>query len=187
MNVGIDTPRVRQVDLSRPEVFAAVYRRHRRLVFSSVRRVVRDRELAEDVTQEVFAWLWSHPRAYDGRASLGAYLALIARSRAIDAWRTADARVRLDERLRREATPRASAAEDGAPLGALIRSDDAKQLRALIAQLTERQREALLLAYWAELPLSALAARLGVPESTAKSRVRLARERLAGPLRALAA
>jgi RNA polymerase sigma-70 factor (ECF subfamily) len=180
-------PPAAPVDLSRPEVFAAVYRRHRRPVLNTVWRVVHDRELAEDVTQEVFAWLWSHPHAYDGRASLGTYLAFVARSRAIDAWRTADARLRLDERLRREARAPGRAVQDGTPLAAFIRGDDARQLRALVGQLTQRQREALVLAYWADLPLSALAARLGVPESTAKSRVRLARERLAGPLRALVA
>jgi RNA polymerase sigma-70 factor (ECF subfamily) len=175
------------MDLSRPDVFAEAYRRHRRLVVHSAWRVVHDRELAEDVAQEVFAWLWRHPRAYDGRSPLSAYLALMARSRAIDAWRSADARTRLSERLRRDAAAGRSEIHDGPLDRALVRRDEADEVRAHVAGLTRRQREALVLAYWADLPLAAIAARLGVPESTAKSRVRLARERLATRLAPLAA
>jgi RNA polymerase sigma-70 factor (ECF subfamily) len=173
------------MDLSQPEAFSVVYRDFRRHVWSTAWRVVRDRELAEDVTQEVFAWLWSHPHAYDGRSPLSAYLAMLARTRAIDAWRSADARTRLTERLRKDAAGLAGHADDEA--GAVIRNHDAGELRALVAELTPPQREALVLAYWADLPLATIAARLGVPESTAKSRVRLARNRLSRRLRPLAA
>jgi RNA polymerase sigma factor (sigma-70 family) len=171
------------VDLSDPHVFAHVYRRHRRAVMSSAWGVLRDRELAEDVAQEVFAWLWSHPRAYDGRTSIRGYLAVIARSRAIDAWRRAETRERLGDRLRHEATGAVPA--DGENIAAaLIRRDDASALRGLVAELTDVQRQALVLTYWAELPAAAVAARLGLPEGTVKSRLRLARERLAQRLRA---
>lgn len=155
------------MDLSEPDVFSAVYREFRRHVWSSAWRVVRDRELADDVTQEVFAWLWTHPRAYDGRSPLSAYLALLARTRAIDAWRSADARRRLGERLRREAP---------APHHEPPDHDD---VRAIVARLAPLHREALALAYWADLPLATIARRLGIPESTAKSRLRLARAQVA--------
>ena len=174
------------MDLSDPHVFARVYRRHRRAVMATAWRVVRDRELAEDVTQDVFAWLWTNPRAYDGRTSLAGYLALIARSRAIDAWRSADARGRLDDRLRNEAA-RAAPADGEGMAAALIRRDDAVAVRGLVAELTDVQREALALTYWAELPATTVAARLGLPEGTVKSRLRLARARLARRLRAAAA
>jgi RNA polymerase sigma-70 factor (ECF subfamily) len=120
--------------------------------------------------------------AYDGRTSLAAYLAVIARSRAIDAWRSADARLRLDDRLRREAAGGATADGEGV-VAALIRRDDAARLRGLVAELSDVQRQALALTYWAELPRTAVAARLGVPADTVKSRVRLARARLAERLR----
>jgi len=110
---------------------------------------------------------------------------MLARTRAIDAWRSADARTRLTERLRKDAAGLAGHADDEA--GAVIRNHDAGELRALVAELTPPQREALVLAYWADLPLATIAARLGVPESTAKSRVRLARNRLSRRLRPLAA
>jgi RNA polymerase sigma-70 factor, ECF subfamily len=174
------------MDLSDPHVFARAYRRHRRAVMAAAWRVVRDRELAEDVTQDVFAWLWSHPHTYDGRSTLAAYLALIARSRAIDAWRSADARVRLDDRLRHEVVRGAIADGEGI-LTAVIRRDDAVEVRGLVAELSDVQRQALALTCWAELPMTTVAARLGLPEGTVKSRVRLARERLAQRLRRAAA
>jgi len=166
-------------DLSDPGTFARIYSQHHRRLVSSAWRVVGDRELAEDVAQDVFAWLWRHPRAYDGRVSLAAYLAMVTRSRAIDALRNAGARSRLDERLRHEATARVACATDDPVLGTIVRSDDSRQLRALVLELGAAQRQALALAYWGELPLAAVAARLGVPQATLKSRVRLARERLA--------
>src|SRR5919198_309295 len=99
------------MDLSDPHVFARAYRRHRRAVVASAWRVLGDRDVAEDVAQDVFAWLWSHPHAYDGRASLAAYLALIARSRAIG-WPSAWARLRLRSPPRRAA--RGAAGHGGA-------------------------------------------------------------------------
>jgi RNA polymerase sigma-70 factor (ECF subfamily) len=173
------------MDLADPHVFARAYRRHRRAVVATAWRVVRDRELAEDIAQDVFTWLWRHPRAYDGRTSLAAYLAVIARSRAIDAWRSADARVRLDDRLRHEAAARAAADGEGV-VAALIRRDDDARLRGLVAELSDGQRQAVALTYWAELPMTTVAARLGVPADTVKSRVRLARARLAERLRPVA-
>jgi RNA polymerase sigma-70 factor (ECF subfamily) len=166
-------------DLSDPATFARIYRRHHRRVVSSAWRVVRDRELAEDLAQDVFAWLWRHPRAYDGRVSLPAYLAMVTRSRAIDALRSAGARSRLDERLRLEVTARAAPAAEDAVLRSIVRRDDARQLRARVMELAPAQRQALALVYWGDLPTAAVAARLGLPHGTVKSRVRLARERLA--------
>ena len=163
-------------DLSDPGTFARIYRRHHRRLVSSAWRIVGDRQLAEDVAQDVFAWLWTHPRAYDGRVSLPAYLAIVTRSRAIDAVRNAGARSRLDERLRLEAT---ASTTDDPVLRSIVRGDDARELRALVMELGAAQREALALVYWGELSFAAVAARLGVPQGTVKSRVRLARERIA--------
>jgi RNA polymerase sigma-70 factor, ECF subfamily len=166
-------------DLSDPATFARIYRHNHRRVVSSAWRIVGDRELAEDLAQDVFTWLWRHPRAYDGRVSLPAYLAMVTRSRAIDALRNAGARSRLDERLRLEATARAASTTDDPVLRSIVRRDDALALRALVTELGAAQRQALALVYWGELPVAAVAARLGLPHGTVKSRVRLARERLA--------
>jgi RNA polymerase sigma-70 factor (ECF subfamily) len=166
------------LELSDPVVFARIYRRHHRLVMGSAWRIVRDRELAEDLAQDVFAWLWSNPHVYDGRVGLSAYLAVVARSRAIDALRSARARSRLDERLRTEATTRAAFSDDVA-LRSIVRHEEAGEVRALVAQLSAVQRQALAMTYWGELPVAAVAARLGLPKDTVKSRVRLARARLA--------
>ena len=166
-------------DLSDPAVFGRVYRRHLRAVVASAWFVVRDRELAEDLAHDVFAWLWSNPRAYDGRIGLAAYLVMVARSRAIDARRRANARARLEDRLRIEAAARDALADDAGALRSIVRREEAGELRTLVAQLGAPQRQALALTYWGELPVAAVADRLGVPEGTVKSRVRLGRERLA--------
>ena len=77
-------------DLRDPHTFDDAYRRYRPEAFAAALRVLRDPVAAEDVVQEVFAQLWRRPQFYDERrGSLGGYVALLARSRAIDHWRVA--------------------------------------------------------------------------------------------------
>src|SRR3954468_17748515 len=65
-----------------------LYDRYSSIVYSVALRVLGDTGAAEDVLQEVFLQLWRNPRAFDAnRGSLGAWLAVIARNRAIDALR----------------------------------------------------------------------------------------------------
>src|SRR5215472_16168118 len=67
---------------------AALYDRYSPIVYSVALRVLGDTGAAEDVLQDVFMQLWRRPTAFDSaRGSLGAWLAVIARNRAIDALR----------------------------------------------------------------------------------------------------
>ena len=66
----------------------AVFRRYSGPVYSVAFRVLRDSGQAEDVLQEVFLQLWRKPAAFvQNRGSLGAWLVVIARNRAIDVLR----------------------------------------------------------------------------------------------------
>ena len=68
-----------------PGALAEVYDDLGRLVFGVSRRVVRNDRMAEDVTQEVFAFLWEHPERYDpSRGTLRAWLGLLAHRRSVD-------------------------------------------------------------------------------------------------------
>jgi len=67
---------------------AELYDRYTSVVYAVALRVLGDTMAAEDVLQEVFLQLWRNPSAFDAaRGSLGAWLAVIARNRAIDALR----------------------------------------------------------------------------------------------------
>src|ERR1700732_554955 len=67
---------------------ATLYDRYSSIVYSVGLRVLGDTGRAEDVLQEVFIQLWRNPDVFDSsRGNLGAWLAVIARNRAIDALR----------------------------------------------------------------------------------------------------
>jgi RNA polymerase sigma-70 factor (ECF subfamily) len=137
--------------------------------------VLHDQGAAEDVVQEVFVHLWRRPRSFDARrGSLRSYITMLARSRAIDRWRSQAVQDSAAERLQLEpATREAESAADRA-----IARERAAWAVKRVARLPDPQREAVLLAYAADMSAAEIATALGVPHGTAKSRVRLGLEKL---------
>ncbi|HYS81665.1 MAG TPA: sigma-70 family RNA polymerase sigma factor [Anaeromyxobacteraceae bacterium] len=140
--------------------------------------LLRDRGEAEDVVQETFLELWRRASAYDpARGSREAWAVLIARSRALDRLRARGSARHALER----------AAEDPVvPPPPLIELAEARQLRSRVqdalAMLPAPQREAVELAYFGGLTQVEIAARVGEPLGTVKTRLRLAMEKLAAHL-----
>jgi RNA polymerase sigma-70 factor (ECF subfamily) len=160
------------------DAFADLYDRHAGGVFRTAHQILRDRAQAEDVTQEVFLAFWRRPGSFDrSRGALGAYLRVMARSRALDALRAAGAARRAHERLEHAAAvPHERVADE--PDIAVGAAAERSELRAAVAGLPAPQREALALSYWGELSTSEIAARFELPHGTVKSRVRLGLRKL---------
>jgi RNA polymerase sigma-70 factor (ECF subfamily) len=154
----------------------AVYDQHADLVHGVARRVTRDEQLARDITQEVFTYLWELPERVDLlRGSLRSYLAVVAHRRAVDEVR------RSERRARNEAALAVADVADGPEPSVVEESTRAwrkQRLDAGLALLPPEQRTALELAYYDGLTYRQVAERLGIPEGTAKSRLRLAMCRL---------
>lgn len=149
------------------------------LVRGVARKVIGDDAAADDVTQDVFVWLWERPDRFDpARGSLRAFLSVVARRRAIDWIRRHDADRRRADRAAQEApTVLADDLADG--VGA---RDDAARVRAAVAALPVEQREAVTLAFFGGLSYREVAVHLHIPEGTAKSRLRLALAKLGATL-----
>ena len=170
------------MDLSDPATFARAYDEHGPAVYGGALRVLGNPVTAQDVAQDVFLRLWRRPGAFDARrGDLGAYLRLMARSRALDLWRTAQAGGRATDRLK-IASGREEPRVEAEPAARLERDEHARTIRAALGALPERQREAVVLAYWGGLTADEIATRSGVPLGTAKSRVRLGLQRMRGEL-----
>src|SRR5690349_6798635 len=70
------------------QAMAEIFDRYSRLVYSVALRVLSDSGHAEDVMQEVFLKVWREPQVFfQDRGRLGAWLAVVARNRAIDSLR----------------------------------------------------------------------------------------------------
>jgi RNA polymerase sigma-70 factor, ECF subfamily len=154
--------------------FSAAYREHRQLAFSAAQRVLGDPAAAEDVVQDVFTALWSNPSKFDPRrGSLAGYVAMMARSRAVDRVRSRNAGAAAVERLGvRDDADRGGAEES--PDERVVARDEAGRALVAVGELPPVQRDAMLLAYGRGLTTAEIAEASGVPLGTAKSRLRLA-------------
>jgi RNA polymerase sigma-70 factor (ECF subfamily) len=164
------------IDLSNPETFRRVYAEHQRSVYAAAFRVLGNGAQAQDVVQDVFLRIWRRPRKFDStRGELGSYLRLMARSRAVDLWREAQAAGRASDRMKLVV---ADLPVEGAPSTLTERDETRVAVRDALRGLPQAQREALVLAYWGGLTADEIAARSRVPLGTAKSRIRLGLARL---------
>lgn len=157
---------------------AELYDTYSSLVYGLAFRVTGDRTAAEDITQEVFVGFWELPNRFDAdRGTLRAFLGTLTHRRSVDYVRREEARKRRENRTQSE--PRATFGVDETALGHLT----ADTVRKAVAQLPEAQREAMELAYFGGHSYREVASILGIPEGTAKSRLRLGLQRVADTLR----
>jgi RNA polymerase sigma-70 factor, ECF subfamily len=155
---------------------AAIYDLHAGLVYGLARRVARDEQLARDVTQDVFTHLWEMPGRVDlTRGSLRTYLAMLAHRRAVDEVRRRESRVRAETAA---AVPEPEDGPETRVVDAATRTWRKKHLTALLDMLSAEQRAAVQLAYYDGLTYVQVAKALGIPEGTAKTRLRAALARL---------
>ncbi|ROQ30252.1 RNA polymerase sigma-70 factor (ECF subfamily) [Frondihabitans sp. PhB188] len=148
--------------------FEALYRGWRERFFAAVLRVLRDPAQTEEVVQDIFLELWTHPyRFHPDRGTARGYLYRLARSRAID-------RVRASETYRTY-TVLAGTHDFHHGTAALGRIHDdwaaRHDVRVALTQLTALQREVIELAFFGDLTHTEIAAQLGVPVGTVKSRM----------------
>ncbi len=156
--------------------FTRAYSEHYPLAFSAAYRVLGDAAAAEDVVQDVFAVLWRDPSKFDpARGGLPGYVAMMARSRAVDRARSRTAGAAAVERLGVRDAGREAEVES--PAQSVVRRDEAGRVLAALAGLPAAQRDAVLMAYGRGLSTAEIATAAGVPLGTAKSRLRLGLQR----------
>jgi RNA polymerase sigma-70 factor, ECF subfamily len=142
-------------------------------------RVLGDRSDAEEVAADVLWQAWRQAATFDrGRGSVGNWLMMLVRSRAIDRLRARTLRASV-----REEPP------DIAPTLDATHGINSAQRRsvvqAAIATLKDSERSVLELAYYSDLSQSAIAERTGLPLGTVKSRIRAALIKLREGLKGL--
>ncbi len=136
------------------------------MVYSVALRVLKDPGQAEDVMQEIFFQVWRNPNAFvSGRGSLGAWLAVMARNRAIDSLR------------RRRPTDSVEDVVLASPLdlgSEVERNRMMEKVRGVLKDLPMEQQKSVELAFFEGLSHSEIAARTGDPLGTVKTRIRSA-------------
>lgn len=144
-------------------------------VYGGALRVLGDSAAAQDVLQDVFVALWSRPDRYDPAAgTLRTYLIVLARHRALDLVRSELRRLARQERHHRLNPGQPQAV----PYEQVMAAEAADLVRAAVGLLPDSQRRVVELTYFGGLTCREAADVAGIPEGTAKSRLRLALAKL---------
>jgi RNA polymerase sigma-70 factor (ECF subfamily) len=155
--------------------FDEIVERHKGAVFRAALAVLRNREDAEDVTQETFITAYNKLDTFRGESQLRTWLSRIAWNRSLDQRRRGRFRsyLHLDEPDAVEiATPEAD--PERSSLAASVHD----RVKREIERLPENLRDTLLLASGGDLDYASIAEMMGIREGTVKSRVFEARAML---------
>jgi len=144
---------------------AALYDRYSSVVYGVALRVLRDSAAAEDVLQDIFLQLWRNPGMFDARrGARGAWLAVVARHRSIDALRKQRPADELPETVAVNMD-----LEHGAARRRVV-----EKIRAILQNVPQAQRSALEMAFFEGMTHSEIAEKTGEPLGTVKTRIRTA-------------
>jgi RNA polymerase sigma factor (sigma-70 family) len=143
--------------------FSVLYERYLPAVFRYVSGKVSSPEEAEDLTSEAFRQAWTSRRAYRARGTYRAWLFSIVRRSVADHYR----RHRPAAALETTVVDRLQDSAPG-PEEEILREDQSRTARALLAELSHEQREVLSLRFAAELTYAEIAVVIGKREEAVK-------------------
>lgn len=153
-----------------------VYARYGPMLMGFLNARLGNRELAEEVVQDVMLAVWDSARTFEARSKVKTWLLVIARNRAINA-------------TRRKKLPLIDISQifnlksdDTGPMEAVVRHEAQDRVRSAIQQLPDGQREVLVLVFYHQLTGPEVAEVLDISEGTVKSRLHRAKENLKGLL-----
>ena len=155
----------------------ALYLRYAPPTLRLVRRITRDHELAQDLTQETFARVWRRAETFEGSRFRGWLFAIALNLTRTELARRSRAIVRLaPERME------APASEHESPFAQLARSEESRRLAQAVRRLAPPLREVVVLRVYRQLTFAEIAGLTGASEAALKLRfhraVRRLRERL---------
>jgi RNA polymerase sigma-70 factor (ECF subfamily) len=160
------------------------------LVHAIVSRMTGERADAEEVALDAFVQAWREAHCFDqSRGAARVWLVMMARSRALDWLRSRSARDRGTAAAARDFHEHAPAMGSRTPLPDhdLEHEERRQAVQGALAALPEPQRVSIEMAYYGGLSQSEIAARLGQPLGTIKTRMRLGMMKLREVLQAMQA
>jgi RNA polymerase sigma-70 factor (ECF subfamily) len=163
------------------DALGQLYDRFGQSVYSLCLRIIHDGATAEELTQEVFVRLWRSAASFEptkGRVST--WLLRIAHNLALNEVRRRQSRpvIAQDVEWEVESAGLADSSDEGDPAASAWLRERASVVRHALAELPQAQRRAIELAYFGGLSQAEVAAALGDPLGTVKSRIRVGMQRL---------
>ena len=150
----------------------ALYMRYRLRAYRHIVRIVGNEAVADDLLSDTFLEVWRNARRFRGQASIATWLLAIARNKAISALRRSSV-----ERLDKECSETIADENDG-PEIRLQKKQASGVLRRSLTHLSPKHREVISLVYYQDKSPEEVAAILGTPRNTVKTRMFHARRHL---------
>jgi RNA polymerase sigma-70 factor (ECF subfamily) len=164
-----DAALLRDVARGDDQAYEVLFDRYAPGAYGLAVRVVRDPELARDVTQEAFLQMWTHAARFDpGQGSVRSWLFTLVHRRAVDRVRAEQAGTDRERRVGMRSFER----PHDQVTAQVERNLEIRRVRAALGGLTALQREAIELAYFRGYTHTQVAAALEIPVGTAKTRLR---------------
>lgn len=155
------------------EALGELYDLYSRLLYGMVISIVKKREEAEDVLQEVFIKIWEKASSFDEeRGNVYSWLVTLTRNKAIDRIRSKDYKTQKKATQDVDAPEFTLEGEKFDPLETTIFSDRAELVKKALGEIPESQSEVLKIAYYRGLTQREISNQLDIPLGTVKTRMR---------------
>lgn len=149
-------------------------RKYYRMIFAFVYRKVGDKELAYDLTQDIFIKMMNKIQLFSNQGSFKGWLLTIAVNHCRDYWKSS-AHIRRNQQT--EIPENLQSRNEETPF-IFEQKEKRKQVKALINALPEPQKEVVILRYFHDLKIREIAEVTAANEATVKSRLRQALKKL---------
>ena len=157
------------------EAISELYDHYHRLLFGLILSILKKREEAEDILQEVFTNIWEKADQFDTeRGTVYTWIVSMARNKSIDRLRSKVYKEQKKQAvsLNDEDVHHPLYSEETDPLENTILMDRAKKVHAALAQISEKQRKVLQVAYFNGMSQSEISEEFDIPLGTVKTRMR---------------
>ncbi len=174
-----DEALLRQVGLSQADALSELYDRFGRLVFSVAYHITSSKEQSEEITQDTFLRVWQRAETYQAEwGKVSTWLASIARHRAIDLYRRGLSRHENLDNSYEEMPDFVFLDQTQVVEENLVFTQQREQVRQVLRQIPEEQRQVIALAYFRGLTQQEIAQSLSLPVGTVKTRIRLGLQKM---------
>lgn len=150
------------------QAFEPLVERYHRPLFRVAVRMLGSRDEAQDVTQTVFLKAYQALGRCDPRRRFFSWIYRILLNECLNALRSRRPTQEID----------AAMASPAGPADPVEVAETRRRVRAALLQLTETQRDVIVMRHFGEMRYEDIATTLGIPEKTVKSRLFSARQRL---------
>lgn len=150
-----------------------LYELYKRLLFGMVLSIVKKREAAEDVLQEIFVKIWNKADSFDeNRGNVYSWIVTLTRNKAIDHIRSKGYKTQKKASVSIHKEFFTLEGDKFDPLETTIFSDRAELVKKALQEIPDSQRQVIKIAYYQGMTQSEIAEHLDIPLGTVKTRTR---------------